>query len=271
MVEQEKNYRVKYSKLERRFTQLEKAFEKSIQSGKEINEELRLEKLSNERSRDTVVELSRGIKTLQGAVRRASEYKTSAFELKDALMQAQIENESLINQVHTIHLLKEDSFKTTTDIRRDDTTNTTLNHDNHITMNVDLQRKIEDIKIELQKKNEVIQRSEELVELLTRKEEELIHTLQVKEAMLNDQISSILGLKDRLALAESEMLNAENVILGLEEQLEDSKQEVSNLERINGSQALAEENMRSILRDYHLAVRSQLEKDEEDEETDDDM
>jgi len=263
--ELEKAARSQYDKLERRFKQLERAFEQAVAKNDSLTEQLALEQDAARRSRDTVTELGGGIRKLQSALARAGEYKRSALQLQQTLVQARAENDSLLQQLSVAQQLADQSRTGLNDSHDSGSPA----HDT-LLLNADIgsvRQRADDLELELNRTTQLLRKSEELADLLSRKADELVHALQVKSAMLNDQAAAIGDLKERIDASEADTINAENVITNLEEQLDNARMEIKRLEKSATEQAFAEAQMRKMMGDYRAAVR-QLDQEESSDDED---
>jgi len=272
--ELEKASRSQFDTLERRFKQLERAFEQAVTRNDSLAEQLAAERDAAKRSHDTVTELGEGIRKLQSALSRATEYKRSAQQLQQTLIQARAENDSLLLQLSVAQQLADQSRTGVDDSGRDDSREDSRYPGQEAPLlGVEvrtLRQRTDDLEQELHRTTMLLRKSEELVDLLSRKSGELAHAIQVKDTMLNDQAAAIADLKERIHVSEGDTINAESVITNLEEQLDDTRIEITRLQKAAGEQAHAAAQVRKMMGDYRAAVRTQLDR-EEDSDSGDDM
>jgi hypothetical protein len=193
--------------------------------------------------------------------------------LQLTLVQARAENDSLLLQLSVAQQLADQSRTVLNDSTRDTSQDLQgmAQEQENLLLNAEissLRQRADDLEQELDRTKQLLRKSEALADLLSRKEDELVHAIQVKDTMLNDQAAAIGDLKERINAAEGDTINAESVITNLEEQLDDARLEIKGLEKAAGEQARAESQLRKMMGDYRAAVRTQLDYEENSDDSD---
>ena len=267
-VEAEKVARNLYDKLERRFKQLERAFEQALARSDTLEADLAVEREKLKRSHDTVAELGKGIHKLQAALQNASTYKHSALQLQAALLQARAENDSLLLQLRDKKQFVDKTQRGMHELSHDDATGDSLSpEEDSILRGTELEvlrQRIEELEQESRRTMQLLHKADELSELLSKKERELLHVIQVKETILSDQAAAIGDLKERISVFEADTINAESVITALEQQIETLQGEIARLQKLDGTQTYAASHLLKLVGDYRVAVRTQLEQDSDE-------